>query len=133
MSHKCTKHFWNRREFLFRSSGGIGGLALASVLNQHGLLSAADLGRGCATAPAGVNPFAPKLPHFKPRATAVVSLFMTGAPSQVRHVRPQARPDEICRGTDRREGERRHHRAAGLPWSADAEPIYVQEVRAERH
>ena len=40
MSHKCSQHFWNRRAFLFRSGGGISGLALASLLEQQGLLAA---------------------------------------------------------------------------------------------
>ena len=34
-------------------------------------------------AAAGVNPYAPKAPHFKPRATAVISLFMGGGWSQM--------------------------------------------------
>jgi len=29
MSHRCSRYFWDRREFLFRSGGGISGLALA--------------------------------------------------------------------------------------------------------
>jgi uncharacterized protein (DUF1501 family) len=72
---------------LFRSGGGISGLALAYLLDRHGLLSgepadaAAD--DSCATAAVGVNPYAPKPPHFKPRATAVISLFMGGGWSQV--------------------------------------------------
>ena len=37
----------------------------------------------CASAAAGANPFAPRPPHFKPRATAVISLFMSGGWSQV--------------------------------------------------
>src|SRR2546428_3146902 len=82
MSHRCTKYFWNRRDFLFRSSGGIAGLALTSLLNDQALL-AADLSRACSGKPVGVNPYAPKPPHFKPRATAVISLFMTGAPSHI--------------------------------------------------
>lgn len=52
------------------------------MLNDHGLL-AADLGAACSGKPVGVNPFAPKAPHFKPRADAVISLFMTGAPSHI--------------------------------------------------
>src|SRR5919205_1083890 len=86
MSHRCTKYFWDRREFLFRSGGGISGLALAYLLDQQGLLSApADATRSdpCAAPAAGVNPYAPKPPHFKPRATAVISLFMGGGWSQV--------------------------------------------------
>ena len=37
----------------------------------------------CAAAAVGVNPYAPKPSHFKPRATAVISLFMGGGWSQV--------------------------------------------------
>ena len=86
MSHRCQKHFWDRREFLFRSGGGISGLALAYLLDQQGLLTA-EQGQGgvdaCAAASVGVNPYAPKPSHFKPRATSVISLFMGGGWSQV--------------------------------------------------
>ena len=40
MSHRCNRNFWDRREFLFRSGGGISGLALAYLLDQQGLLAA---------------------------------------------------------------------------------------------
>src|SRR5438105_1297413 len=87
MSHRCSRNFWDRREFLFRSGGGISGLALAYLLDSHGLLSgeatAAPDGDACTAAAVGVNPYAPKPPHFKPRATAVISLFMGGGWSQV--------------------------------------------------
>jgi uncharacterized protein (DUF1501 family) len=87
MSHRCSRHFWDRREFLFRSGGGISGLALACLLDQQGLLSAEQTGTvaatGCGAATSGVNPYAAKPPHFKPRATAVISLFMGGGWSQV--------------------------------------------------
>src|SRR5262245_48211188 len=87
MSHRCSRHFWDRREFLFRSGGGISGLALAYLLDRQGLLSADAMEQSaadpCAATPVGVNPYAPKAPHFKPRATAVISLFMGGGWSQV--------------------------------------------------
>jgi hypothetical protein len=87
MSHRCNRHFWDRREFLFRSGGGISGLALAHLLDQQGLLAAEQKGSpatdGCSAAATGVNPYAAKPPHFKPRATAVISLFMGGGWSQV--------------------------------------------------
>src|SRR5215213_5159854 len=83
MSHRCSRHFWNRREFLFRSGGGISGLALACLLDRDGLLSAAPATDDCAAAAHGANPYAAKPPHFKPRATAVISLFMGGGWSQV--------------------------------------------------
>jgi uncharacterized protein (DUF1501 family) len=87
MSHRCNRNFWDRREFLFRSGGGISGLALAYLLDQQGLLGAdytgAPAGDACDAAAVGVNPYAAKAPHFKPRATSVISLFMGGGWSQV--------------------------------------------------
>lgn len=87
MSHRCRRYFWDRREFLFRSGGGISGLALAYLLDQQGLLSAEPAGApstdSCAAATTGVNPYAPRPPHFEPRASAVISLFMGGGWSQV--------------------------------------------------
>jgi hypothetical protein len=78
------KRFWNRRDFLFQSGGGISGLALAHLLGQQGLL-ADPVGAGgtCDTTPVGLNPLAPKQPHFKPRAKSVISLFMSGGVSHL--------------------------------------------------
>jgi len=60
----------SRREFLFRSGGGLGGIALASLLGSENLL-------GNATSPtSGVL-------HFPPKAKRVVQLFMAGAASHV--------------------------------------------------
>src|SRR3989442_2976768 len=76
------KNCCSRRDFLFQSGGGISGLALAYLLNEEGLL-AAPAASGCEAAPVGVNPFAPKSSHFKPRAKAVISLFMSGGGSHL--------------------------------------------------
>jgi Protein of unknown function (DUF1501) len=57
----------NRREFLMRSCGGLGALALSSMLQ--------------ASAPA--DPLAPKKPHHEPKAKSVIWLFMEGGPSHV--------------------------------------------------
>ena len=83
--HHCTKKtFWSRRDFLFQSGGGISGLALAHLLDRHGLLAAQPGGSGaCDTALVDGNSFAPKPPHFQARATAVISLFMSGGVSHV--------------------------------------------------
>jgi hypothetical protein len=72
------KHFWNRRDFLFQAGGGVSGLALAWLLNQDRLLGAA-----CDAKASGPNPYAPKAPHFKPRAKSVISLFMSGGVSHL--------------------------------------------------
>ena len=86
MSHRCSRHFWDRREFLFRSGGGISGLALAYLLDRDRAAVGRARRRPAMPArrrPSASNPYAPKPPHFKPRATAVISLFMGGGWSQV--------------------------------------------------
>jgi Protein of unknown function (DUF1501) len=83
MSHHCSKHFWDRREFLFKSGGGISGLALAYLLNREQLLADTTQPNGCSAPAIGANPYAPKPPHLAPRATAVISLFMGGGWSQM--------------------------------------------------
>ncbi|MSU37299.1 MAG: DUF1501 domain-containing protein [Pedosphaera sp.] len=66
---------FSRREFLWRSGGGLGGIALASLLGEAGFLSAAT------PAPGG----RPEVgsPHHKPRAKRVIQLFMGGAASHL--------------------------------------------------
>src|SRR5712692_2811232 len=72
----------NRREFLWRSGGGLGGIALASLLGSEGLL-AADA--GAANPQSAIrDPQSPSpLPHFPPKARRVVQLFMAGAASHI--------------------------------------------------
>jgi len=65
----------SRREFLWQSGGGIGGIALASLLRGEGLLGATP------GAVKGSGPGAP--PHHLPRAKRVVQLFMSGAASHL--------------------------------------------------
>jgi len=78
------KTCWSRRDFLFRSGGGMSGLALACLLEQDKLLAREAVNPGsCGAAATGFNPYAPKEPHFKPRATAVISLFMSGGVSHI--------------------------------------------------
>jgi hypothetical protein len=64
-----------RRDFLWRAGGGLGAIALASLLAEDGLL-AAETGKKA-------NPLAAKAPHFAPRAKRVIYLFMHGGPSHV--------------------------------------------------
>jgi hypothetical protein len=64
----CNRHApqpCTRREFLFRSGGGLGGIALAHLLASEGAFASS-----------------PRLTH-RPRAQRVVQLFMSGAASQV--------------------------------------------------
>ncbi len=61
-----------RRELLQRSGMGIGMLGLASLAATETSSANTDL-----------SPLAPRAPHFKPKATRVVHLFMNGGPSHV--------------------------------------------------
>ena len=56
--------------------------ALKSMACGFGYLALAGMAAERAVA-AGVNPLAPKTPHFKPRAKRVIFIFMQGGPSHV--------------------------------------------------
>jgi hypothetical protein len=64
-----------RRHFFGRCAMGLGGIALASLLNEQ--LLATDVPTALP------NPMAPRPPHFAPRAKNIIYLFMAGAPSQL--------------------------------------------------
>jgi hypothetical protein len=68
-----TRPISTRRDFLTRSAFGLGGLGLASMLQE--------LGMAAESAP--LSPLAPKKPHFPARAKRVIHIFCEGGPSQV--------------------------------------------------
>jgi hypothetical protein len=75
--------YTTRREFLKRTGGGFGLLALAGLLGQEGLLAAASKTEDERRKTKVLNPLAPKPPHFPAKAKSVIWLFMNGGPSQV--------------------------------------------------
>ena len=80
-----------RRDFLATSTSGIGTLALASLLRQHGLLAAGE-----PFAVSGVaDPLAPHPPHFAPKAKNCICIFMAGAPSQMDLFDPKPKLNEL--------------------------------------
>lgn len=64
----------DRRDFLFRAGGGLGGIALSSLMERD---------ESYARASGSANPLAPKRPHFQPKAKSVIFMFMVGGPSPV--------------------------------------------------
>src|SRR5262245_7376668 len=72
----------SRREMLLRSASGFGAAALAALLMED-TLRAEDRGDKPHGSAGGADPFAPKKPHFAPKAKSVIFLFMDGGPSQV--------------------------------------------------
>jgi hypothetical protein len=63
-----------RRDFLKLAGGGLGMLALNSILCEQGLAAPAQFES---------NPMAPRAPHFPARAKSVIWLFMNGGPSHI--------------------------------------------------
>ena len=68
----------DRRQFLTKTSLGLGAVALGSLFGADNLLAAAD----GSNAP-GLDKGLPGLPHFSPRAKRIVFLFQSGGPSQL--------------------------------------------------
>jgi len=76
--------FSSRRDFLFQAGCGLSGVALAWLLEQQKLLAGSEVAAGaCEAKTSGSSPFTAKKPHFAPRATSVISLFMSGGVSHV--------------------------------------------------
>ena len=71
-----------RRKLFSRLSDGLHGAALASLLGSDLLSSNLDQGSSLDN-PSQINTLLPRIPHFVPRATSVIHLFMNGGPSQV--------------------------------------------------
>jgi hypothetical protein len=65
-----------RREFVWQCGGGLGGVALAALLGEEGLLAADRIG-------GVVKPRADGGLHHAPKARRVIQLFMAGAASHV--------------------------------------------------
>ncbi len=84
-----------RRHFLTTCANGIGGVALASLLQEDGLLKAAESSSTASSSTASANPLAPKEPHFAPKAKACIFLFQAGAPSQIDMFDPKPKLNEL--------------------------------------
>src|ERR1041384_1465660 len=72
-----------RRELIFRAGAGFSGLALASLLDQDGLLAATP------QVQKRPNPLAVKPPHYTAKAKSVIFLFMYGGVSHVDTLDPK--------------------------------------------
>src|SRR5580765_2032034 len=71
----CSGPLLSRRALLQRAGGGLGWLALATLLQPGGLVRAAST--------ALLNPLAAKRPHLPARAKSIIWIFANGGPSQV--------------------------------------------------
>src|SRR5437868_478456 len=70
-----------RREFLWQTGAGFGGLALTGLLDRDGFFNRAAAGDGHKTPAAFVNPMAPRKPKFPAKAKAVIFIICYGVHS----------------------------------------------------
>ena len=74
----------NRRRFLADTGIGLGAIALTHLLSKQGLLAASVSGKESVRPIIDPGrPYAPRVPHFTPRAKNVIVIFCSGACSQL--------------------------------------------------
>jgi hypothetical protein len=83
-----------RRHFLTSAASGLGGIALASMLHDDGVVPRASAGDAAARLGAA-DPLLPKRPHFAPKARSCIFLFQEGAPSQLDLFDPKPKLNEL--------------------------------------
>ena len=113
-----------RRHFFSRSATGIGGVALASLLNPS------LLGARQQSLPAGES--STRGPHHTPRAKRVIYLFQAGAPSQMELFDFKPRLDEL-HGIELPDSVRNGQRITGMSSGQDSLPVTRPMVRFARH
>ncbi len=77
-----------RRSFFNTAASGLGGVALAGMLQQDGLLRASP-------ASMAINPLAPRGGHFPAKAKNCIFIFMAGAPSHIDLFDPKPKLNEL--------------------------------------
>src|SRR5262245_3182866 len=77
----------SRRNFLATTASGVGTLALASLLNDDGLLAAESV--------KSADPMAPRSSHFPGKAKACICFYLEGAPSQIDLWDPKPKLNEL--------------------------------------
>jgi hypothetical protein len=79
ISTNIEDYFLTRRQFLNRVGMGLGGLALASMIDPHGMYAVTNP----SARDSFVSPLAPRPPQFPAKAKAIIHIFAQGAPSHV--------------------------------------------------
>jgi len=102
----------NRRHFLKKAGLGIGGLALASMMDPFTMFSKSS----------SINPTGLDLPHFAPKAKRVIYLFQSGGPSQLDLFDYKPKLNEM-RGQDLPDSIRKGQRLTGMTSGQNSFPL----------
>src|SRR6516162_7986855 len=113
-----------RRHFFGRARSGIGLASLAALL-EGDLAAAPDGDRSAASGLAG-------LPHFPPKAKRVISLFQSGAPSQLDLFDWKPKLADL-RGTELPDSVRMGQRLTGMTSRQDSFPVAPSRFTFAQH
>lgn len=102
----------NRRHFFKKAALGIGGLALASMIDPLDMFSKSS----------SINPTGLDLPHFAPKAKRVIYLFQSGGPSQLELFDYKPKLNEM-RGLDLPASVRMGQRLTGMTSGQEKFPL----------
>src|SRR5262245_13412091 len=113
-----------RRHFFGRTSAGIGMAALATLLGSER--------NSRANGPGESADGLPGLPHFPPTARRVISLFQSGAPSQMDLFDFKPRLNDL-RATELPDSIRMGRRLTGMTSRQQSFPVAPSKFRFARH
>lgn len=111
----------SRRQFLNRFGMGLGGVALAGLMNPTRTTAATAFDRGVLTAP-----------HFDPKARRVIYLFMAGGPSQLETFDYKPLLNEM-NGEDLPASVRMGQRLTGMSGNQSVLPLAGSIFKFNRH
>lgn len=122
-----------RRDFLFRSGGGFGGIALANMLSAEGLLAQNDQ-LGTAADPLAVNGTGAHLEklHHPPKVKRIIYLFMSGGPSQLDLFDYKPKLNEL-HGQQLPESIRGRQRLTGMSGNQSSIPLVGSPFQFKQH
>ncbi|WP_149244171.1 DUF1501 domain-containing protein [Dyadobacter sp. 32] len=117
----------SRRNFLSRTSMGLGAAAMASLLGSDQSWAGKAPG-------AAVDPTGPPLgkPHFAPKAKRIIYLFQSGAPSQLELFDYKPKLEEMW-GQDLPESIRRGQRLTGMTAGQSSFPLVASKYKFEKY
>lgn len=111
---------FSRRNFLGKTSAGLGAMALASLLNPAKALAGSEENR------------APGKPHFSPKVKRVIYLFQSGAPSQLDLFDYKPRLETMW-GQDLPESVRKGQRLTGMTSGQSRFPLAASKFKFAKH
>ncbi|MET7258209.1 DUF1501 domain-containing protein [Dyadobacter fermentans] len=117
----------SRRNFLSKTSLGLGAAAMASLLNADNSLAkkVGEKGAEVAGLPIGH-------PHFPPKAKRVIYLFQSGAPSQLELFDYKPKLEEMW-GKDLPESVRKGQRLTGMTAGQSSFPLAASKYKFQRY